>query len=289
MARASPVPDAFRSELAALKRDGCVVLVAGQVPADLVDDLSARLLGDAAAADRTRLLGLLDRTVGRARTRLALASGCADCRVVTTAAGRTAAVVDPATDPASVGVDDGGRTTAGDGPGPTDAGPGCGGDSTRDGAATSDDPTTTGSEPPATGDGSGGVGDGPDGRLAVERVDGVRRFVGALPAAVDDLAAGRGAFAAGELRVCVDSLRPLVTVDGVDHRSFVATVREAMRRRRGLAHFVLPVPADGEVAAALSPLFDVVVSLRTRDAAEQRWHLPDAGYRTDWVRYSGGP
>lgn len=252
---------AFRSGLTALKREGCAVLVVGQVPGDLLDALSARLLGDACAGgDRTRLFGLLDRTVDRARTRLSLAAGTGDCRVVTTAGNRT---------PAAAGDATADRVGSGDGPG---------------GGAAFDGPATDDAAASETVAGATGTGD-----IAVEWVPDERQFVESLPAAVDDVVAEADPLEPAELRVCVDSLRPLVAVDAVDHRAFVETVREEMKRRRGIAHFVLPEPADCEVACALSPLFDVVVTLRTRDGPEQRWHLRNLDYRTDWEPYPHVP
>lgn len=286
----------FRSGLTALKREGCVVLVVGQVQCDLLDALSARLLGDACeGGDRARLFGLLDRTVGRARTRLSMAAGTGDCRVVATAGGRAAAVGGGATDAATDGV------AVGDAPGDDGSpdAPALDGvtteDATRDDAVPDDvalDDVVAGDvtalDRTATDDASGGALDDAGGG-AVERVPDERQFVEAFPAVVEDFAAQNRPLDRAELRVCVDSVRPLVAADSVDHRAFVETVRGEMKRRRGIAHFVLPGPADGEVARSLAPLFDVVVSLRTRDGPEQRWHLRNVDYRTDWVRYPHVP
>lgn len=214
---------AFRSGLRELKREGCALLVVGHVHGELLDAVSARLLGDVGGSrDRTRLFGLLDRGLGRVATRLSLAGGAAPGphRVVTTADERTAVV-----DWAGIDRDD------------------------------------------------------------VTRVPDVAGFVEALPAAIDD-AAGRGGFAPGELRVCVDSLRPLVRAPAVSETAFVGTVREAVRSHRGMAHLVLPARPDGDLAASLAPAFDAVVAVRTRDARrEQRWHLRNVDYRTAWMEF----
>ncbi len=263
MADQSTAADPLRSGLTRLKREGCAVLVAGRVPERLLDDLSARLLGDATGdRDRVRVVGLVDRPLDRARTRLSLALGEGDAGVVATAGGRTAAAAGGNLDTESPG---------GEGPGvePLDGGRP---DADRPDADRPDD----GPAP--------GASVGPVPGASVERVAGVEQFADALPAAVERAAAEPASLDPAALRVCVDSLRPLVTAPGVDHRAFVERVRTECTRRRAIAHFVLPAPADGETAAALSPLFDVVVSLRTRDGPEQRWHLRAADHRTDWVR-----
>jgi len=87
-----------------------------------------------------------------------------------------------------------------------------------------------------------------------------------------------------ELRVCFDSLVPLVA----DHDRerlfrFLHLLRGRIVQVRGMGHFHLPRdPADEDVRV-LSPLFDLVVELRVHDGRpEQRWLLRDADLEIGW-------
>lgn len=88
----------------------------------------------------------------------------------------------------------------------------------------------------------------------------------------------------GELRVCVDTLRPLCTgVAETAVRSFVERVDEAVTARNGMVHWHLP----GTLASApewLPSTFDVVVRLRGAGGdCSWRWRLPGDDERTEWV------
>ncbi|MEF8840900.1 MAG: hypothetical protein V5A62_04650 [Haloarculaceae archaeon] len=91
--------------------------------------------------------------------------------------------------------------------------------------------------------------------------------------------------APGQLRVCVDSLAPLVE----EHdRQRIVTFLHAMTsdvdRVNGMGHYHLPVPADDEVVAFIEPLFDAVIELRVgTDGPQQRWTLTDGRGSTDWL------
>lgn len=89
----------------------------------------------------------------------------------------------------------------------------------------------------------------------------------------------------GELRVCVDSLGPVIeaTSERAAFRfchQLTATVREA----DGLGHVHLPVARDSERATVLGALFDVTVELELFGGeARQRWYLHEAGIVSDWL------
>lgn len=90
-----------------------------------------------------------------------------------------------------------------------------------------------------------------------------------------------GSLAPAELRVCVDSLRPLVTDGGVQAvASFLDTVLTAVRDRRGMAHAHLPVAYDAPLVGVFAPSFDAVVQLRP---GEHRWHLTREDRATKWL------
>lgn len=89
-----------------------------------------------------------------------------------------------------------------------------------------------------------------------------------------------------ELRVCVDSLVPLLTEhnsENVFRLLHVLTLR--IRQANGMGHFHLPVDADHDAVNLLEPLFDAVVEVRTHDGVpEQRWHLRDQRTTSDWIQ-----
>lgn len=87
-----------------------------------------------------------------------------------------------------------------------------------------------------------------------------------------------------ELRVCLDSLGPLVCQnDDRDLFRFLHAVTRDVRRVSGMGHYHLSVPHDDDAVAKFSPLFDAVVEVRTRTDHEQRWHLQDPEFTTDWL------
>lgn len=90
-----------------------------------------------------------------------------------------------------------------------------------------------------------------------------------------------------DLRLSVASLDRLAHEHGPDDLArFVRGVGAMVLGVRGMAHYHLPRPDDDELVDRLSPLFDARVELRRRDGlpTEQRWHVPEYGRTTDWVR-----
>lgn len=89
-----------------------------------------------------------------------------------------------------------------------------------------------------------------------------------------------------ELRVCVDSLVPLLTEhnsENVFRLLHVLTLR--IRQANGMGHFHLPIGADHDAVNLLEPLFDAVVEVRSHDGVpEQRWHLRDQRTTSDWMQ-----
>lgn len=102
---------------------------------------------------------------------------------------------------------------------------------------------------------------------------------------VDEIVAESDGLEPAQLRVCFDSVRPLVE----RHRSetvfrllHVMTAR--IREENGMGHFHLRLPRDHEAVRLLDPLFDAVVEVRTTDGTvEQRWHLRDGDVTSDWI------
>jgi hypothetical protein len=91
--------------------------------------------------------------------------------------------------------------------------------------------------------------------------------------------------APSQLRVCVDSLGPLVDEHDTDRVvAFLHAMTRDVTRVNGMAHYHLPVPADSDVVQLIEPLFEAVVELRVvSDGPQQRWRLTDGSGSTDWI------
>lgn len=118
-----------------------------------------------------------------------------------------------------------------------------------------------------------------------EEVTTVTGGPGALRDAVVDAvyAADRAAGGLGpaDLRLCIDSLRPVVAADAAG--DVLEPVCEAVADVSGMAHYLLPTSLDANDVRSVQSLFDAVVELRVGGAGpEQRWHLADSGYSTRW-------
>jgi hypothetical protein len=112
--------------------------------------------------------------------------------------------------------------------------------------------------------------------------------LGSLGEATAEAIAGveaEGPLAPAELRVCLDSLTPLLEEhDERDVFEFLGALGEEIRRVNAMGHVHLPVEYGSEPAEALAPAFDAVVELRVSGKeSEQRWHLQDEGITTDWL------
>jgi hypothetical protein len=88
-----------------------------------------------------------------------------------------------------------------------------------------------------------------------------------------------------ELRLCFDSLTPLVAGnDAVSVRRFLHAITARVRSCRGMAHYHLAAGRRDDVVADLAPAFDAVIELRVDDGRpEQRWHVSDRDLHTDWL------
>ncbi|MFC4543568.1 hypothetical protein ACFO5R_16700 [Halosolutus amylolyticus] len=99
---------------------------------------------------------------------------------------------------------------------------------------------------------------------------------------LDDTADG---LAPSELRVCVDSLVPLLQEYAAEHvfrLLHLATSR--VDHVDGMGHYHLPLDRDHDAVNLLEPLFDAIVEVRARDDRyEQRWYLRDQETSTDWI------
>lgn len=87
-----------------------------------------------------------------------------------------------------------------------------------------------------------------------------------------------------ELRVCVDSLTPLVDRDREQLFQFLDLLNERIRRASGMGHMHLPINRESELVHLLEPVFDAVIELRVQDnTPQQRWYLPDEDLQSGWI------
>lgn len=88
-----------------------------------------------------------------------------------------------------------------------------------------------------------------------------------------------------EFRVCFDSLLPLLG-GGEGERTFrmLTAVTKRVRAVDGMGHFHLPVAPGDEHVATLEPLFDAVITVRSRDGRhEHRWRLVEDDVASGWL------
>jgi hypothetical protein len=88
-----------------------------------------------------------------------------------------------------------------------------------------------------------------------------------------------------ELRVCFDSLRPLVEEYNEEAVfRFLHVLAGRIRSVSGMGHFHLPVPFDDEQTRTFVDIFDGVIELRKRgDELVHRWHLQDSDLTSGWL------
>lgn len=122
----------------------------------------------------------------------------------------------------------------------------------------------------------------PRSRVTAARVDELgAAVVGEIEAIEEDA----GGLSPAELRVCFDSLPGLLTGSD-DERVFRMLARVAGRIRDvdGMGHFHLPATPDAAHLARFEPLFDAVITVRTREGAtEHRWRLVNDDVTSDWL------
>jgi hypothetical protein len=89
----------------------------------------------------------------------------------------------------------------------------------------------------------------------------------------------------GELRLCIDSLRPLLVEHGDDRvKRFVDDLASRVSRADGMGHFHLPTTSSDKYVTMLTPVVDAVVEIRTKGGQpEQRWHVFDGTVDSGWL------
>ncbi|RBI64524.1 hypothetical protein DMJ13_08610 [halophilic archaeon] len=107
----------------------------------------------------------------------------------------------------------------------------------------------------------------------------------AIVECIDEFRAVSGGLDPAELRVCVDSVAPLVEDHGAEAVfRFLRVLAARVRCDGGMGHFHLPTDANLDLVRTLAPVFDAVVEVRCRRGdAEQRWHLQEQDVTTRWL------
>jgi len=98
------------------------------------------------------------------------------------------------------------------------------------------------------------------------------------------------ALSPGEVRVCMESLDPLIDVfDPEELFRFLHLLTARVRALHGIGHFHMATGLDSELADLLEPLFDVTIRSReTEEGVQQRWRLHDSGYDSGWLSMHAG-
>ena len=130
----------------------------------------------------------------------------------------------------------------------------------------------------------------PDGRPddpAVRDVETLDDLGTEIVDAIDDLEREAGSLDSGELRVCVDSLEPLLeghSLEAIFRLLYVVTAQT--RVVDGLGHYHLHRDRSHETVHLLEPLFDAVVEVRFREGVtEGRWHLRGQNATSGWLPF----
>ena len=125
-----------------------------------------------------------------------------------------------------------------------------------------------------------------DPSIRVERIeDDLDAVEAAVERAIDAFERESGPLSPAELRVCLDSLTPLVReYDRRDVRRFLLRLSERVTAVSGMAHYHVDAAYDSAVVDSLAPVFDAVLEVRRGDEQpEQRWHLVRSDITTDWL------
>jgi hypothetical protein len=274
-----------------LKRRGSALLVVGTASEEGYGRVCERMLGDDTAGPRRRLLVVTgaDSAAAAERARSAHRPAKGTARYITYAActrsatgngneGRDAAGrTDPTGRSDDERIGDGGRD-ASEGPNGTDI--------DREGRK---DRTTDG---PDRTDGTGGTDDADDADRTETALSEHRHIEAgrlaelgdAIEAEIDAIEAESDGLAPAELRVCLDSLTPLL--DAHDREAIIRFLDRAttrVKRAHGMCHVHLPAPRDWEAVTALEEPFDAIVELRVEQGRiQQRWQLRDADVTSEW-------
>ncbi len=104
---------------------------------------------------------------------------------------------------------------------------------------------------------------------------------------IADLDEEYGDLESSQLRMSLLTLRPIVErFDYYDAARFIRIIGGLVKGVEGMAHYHLPIDDDDPLVEEFKHLFDARVELRRQGdiPTEQRWHIPQINYSTEWVR-----
>lgn len=127
----------------------------------------------------------------------------------------------------------------------------------------------------------------PDGSVTVIDDDGLDTFGARVADAIGRVTDWGPDVDAGELRVGVCTLVPLVERGGVQAvAKLTHLLSHQVRDARGRSFFHFPRAVDDEAVTQLRPWFDVMVELADDGTPRQRWHVV-GGSSSDWFPVEG--
>ncbi|MCU4925590.1 hypothetical protein OB905_06260 [Halobacteria archaeon AArc-dxtr1] len=113
----------------------------------------------------------------------------------------------------------------------------------------------------------------------------LRPFRARVCGRVADAVEARESVGAGQLRLGVLTLRPIVErFERDEGRRFLRVLTTLVDGASGIGHYHLPVADDDALVETYDDLFDARIELRNREGAlpEHRWYLPETNQPTDW-------
>lgn len=119
------------------------------------------------------------------------------------------------------------------------------------------------------------------------RVEGTLGALGlAVSEEIAEFEVESGGLSPAELRLCFDSLTPLISEhDPETAFRFLHLLTHRVRTVDGMAHYHLTAERSNRTVALIEPLFDAVIELCLRDdELYQRWYLRDSGLTTGWLQ-----
>jgi hypothetical protein len=117
--------------------------------------------------------------------------------------------------------------------------------------------------------------------------DEIGEFGLALSRAIAEFEAASGGLSPAELRLCFDSLTPLLSeYEPETTFRFFHLLTRRVRSVDGMGHYHLTTDRDARIVALLEPLFDAVIELCLHEGSlHQRWWLRDSGLTTGWLQF----
>jgi hypothetical protein len=116
--------------------------------------------------------------------------------------------------------------------------------------------------------------------------DDLGEFGLAVSRAIAEFEAASDGLSPAELRLCVDSLTPLLSeYESETAFRFLHLLTARVRSVDGMAHYHLTTDPESRTVGLIEPLFDAVIELCLHEGElHQRWYLRDSGLTTGWLQ-----